>query len=203
MSASEDSQVYIWRCDDHRNSGKKGLVTTRSHEHFQCKDVSVAVPWPGVIKGDPPPVPINSKRHSKRTTPTQSNNGSPTREEANTTSKRNLPPIPKRKDMSEKTGTTTGTDEDPARVSRTDSELGDSFSSSSASIRYGESPSISSGSQSWSSSWSLFDGGSHGAQTIQPTTWGLVIVTAGLGGEIRAYQNFGLPIRIKGQTNLF
>ncbi|CAM8980955.1 unnamed protein product [Rhodiola kirilowii] len=201
VSASEDSQVYVWKCDDHRNSGKKGLVTTRSHEHFHCKDVSVAVPWPGVIKGDPPAVPLNSKRHSKRSTPTPSNNGSPTREEANVTNKRNLPPLPKRKDMTEKVATSL--EEDPAQVSRTDSELGDSFSSSSASIRYGESPSISSGSQSWSSSWSLFDGGSHGAQTIQPTTWGLVIVTAGLGGEIRAYQNFGLPIRIGRQTNLF
>uniref|UniRef100_A0A7N0ZY53 WD repeat-containing protein 44 n=1 Tax=Kalanchoe fedtschenkoi TaxID=63787 RepID=A0A7N0ZY53_KALFE len=204
VSASEDSQVYVWKCDEYRNSGKKGSVTTRSHEHFHCKDVSVAIPWPGCIKGDPPAVPLNSKRHSKRSTPTPSNNGSPTREEANAASKRNLlPPLPKRKDVMERAATCP--EEDPAQVSRTDSEIGvgDSFSSSSASLRYGDSPSMSSGSQSWSPSWSLFDGGSHGAQTIQPTAWGFVIVTAGLGGEIRAYQNFGLPVRIGRQTNLF
>jgi hypothetical protein len=33
--------------------------------------------------------------------------------------------------------------------------------------------------------------------------WGLVVVTATLGGEIRVYQNFGMPFRIKGQGNLF
>ncbi|CAD6270362.1 unnamed protein product [Miscanthus lutarioriparius] len=33
--------------------------------------------------------------------------------------------------------------------------------------------------------------------------WGLVVVTASLGGEIRVYQNFGMPFRIKGQGNLF
>ncbi|OEL27932.1 WD repeat-containing protein 44 [Dichanthelium oligosanthes] len=33
--------------------------------------------------------------------------------------------------------------------------------------------------------------------------WGLVVVTASLGGEIRVYQNFGMPFRIKGQANLF
>ncbi|KAL6905522.1 hypothetical protein ACP4OV_003123 [Aristida adscensionis] len=33
--------------------------------------------------------------------------------------------------------------------------------------------------------------------------WGLVVVTASLGGELRVYQNFGMPFRIKGQTNVF
>ncbi|TVU51147.1 hypothetical protein EJB05_02555, partial [Eragrostis curvula] len=33
--------------------------------------------------------------------------------------------------------------------------------------------------------------------------WGLVVVTASLGGEIRVYQNFGMPFRIRGQGNLF
>jgi hypothetical protein len=30
-----------------------------------------------------------------------------------------------------------------------------------------------------------------------------VVVTATLSGEIRVYQNFGMPFRIKGQGNLF
>uniref|UniRef100_A0A0D3HS18 Dynamin-type G domain-containing protein n=1 Tax=Oryza barthii TaxID=65489 RepID=A0A0D3HS18_9ORYZ len=33
--------------------------------------------------------------------------------------------------------------------------------------------------------------------------WGLVVVTASLQGEIRVYQNFGMPFRIRGQGNLF
>ncbi|PQQ06851.1 hypothetical protein Pyn_32978 [Prunus yedoensis var. nudiflora] len=38
----------------------------------KCKDVSVAIPWPGTIKGDPPPVPVqHSKRQSKRSTQQQ------------------------------------------------------------------------------------------------------------------------------------
>jgi hypothetical protein len=63
------------------------------------------------------------------------------------------------------------------------SGLGELFASSSSSIRYGDSPSISAAptpSSSWSSSWLWLDGGSHGNQTVQATAWGLVIVTATL-----------------------
>ncbi|KAG8091096.1 hypothetical protein GUJ93_ZPchr0011g27026 [Zizania palustris] len=33
--------------------------------------------------------------------------------------------------------------------------------------------------------------------------WGMVVVTASLAGEIRVYQNFGLPLGIRGQGNFF
>ncbi|KQJ89109.1 hypothetical protein BRADI_4g23520v3 [Brachypodium distachyon] len=33
--------------------------------------------------------------------------------------------------------------------------------------------------------------------------WGMVVVAASLGGEIRVYQNFGMPLGIRGQSNLF
>ncbi|KAK3031723.1 hypothetical protein RJ639_035309 [Escallonia herrerae] len=213
ISASEDSQVYIWKREGTRNAGtgKSKSVTTQSHEHFQCKDVSVAVPWPGSIKNEPPTVEVHSKRHSKRIVPQPPSTGSsPTREEnlVGTSGRRQLPPLPKKNSMLERA--TSCPAEDLSQVSRTDSGIGigESFSSASASIRYGDSPSItasgSSPSQSWSSSWSLFDGGnSHGGHTVQATAWGLVIVTAGLGGEIRAYQNFGLPFKVSRQTNLF
>lgn len=69
------------------------------------------------------------------------------------------------------------------------------------SSRFGESPSINTSSRL--SSWSWFDSGGHGPQTIQPTAWGMVIVTATVHGEIRSYQNFGLPRRIGRQTTLF
>lgn len=210
ICASEDSQVFVWKREELKNAGtgkSKGLITTRSHEHFQCKDVSVAVLWPGCIKGEPPPLPVQSKRNSKRSAP-PSTCGSPTPEDNFAASKRQLPPLPKKNNhpnMIEKASTYPEGELD--QVSRVESGIGESFSSASASIRYGDSPSISSsgpGSSSWSSSWSFFDGGnSNGIQTVHATAWGLVIVTAGVGGEIKAYQNFGLPLRIGRQTNLF
>lgn len=46
-------------------------------------------------------------------------------------------------------------------------------------------------------------GGGGGGKGDTGNAWGLVVVTASLGGEIRVYQNFGMPFRIKGQGNLF
>ncbi|KAA8518896.1 hypothetical protein F0562_016330 [Nyssa sinensis] len=214
VCASEDSQVYVWKREELRNMGtgkSKGLISTNSHEHFPCKDVSVAILWPGSNKIEPPTIELHSKRHSRRSLPQPlSATGSPTREDnlMGANSKRQLPPLPKKNSMLERASICP--EEDLDRVSRTDSDIGigESFVSGSSSIRYGDSPSISASgstsSQSWSSSWSWFEGGnSHGGHTIQATAWGLVIVTAGLGGEIRAYQNFGLPLKVGRQTNLF
>ncbi|CAL5389664.1 unnamed protein product [Camellia sinensis] len=214
VCASEDSQVYIWKREEQRNAGagKRKLVTTHSHEHFQCRDVSVAIPWPGSIKFEPPVVEVHSKRHSKHSTPCPPTaTGSPTQEDILSGSNgKRLPPLPKRNSLLERTGSCQ--DEELAQVPCTDSGFrnGESFSLGSSSVRYGYSPSISgsgsSPSQSWSSSWSLLEGsshGGHGSHAVQATAWGLVIVTAGLGGEIRAYQNFGLPVRVRRQTNLF
>lgn len=48
ISASEDSHVYMWRCnDDSEPNTKKGIVSiTNTHEHFHCEGVTVAVSWP-------------------------------------------------------------------------------------------------------------------------------------------------------------
>ncbi|XP_050382890.1 uncharacterized protein LOC126799687 [Argentina anserina] len=213
ICASEDSNVYVWKREEPRVSatGKKSTITTTSHEYFQCKDVSVAIPWPGTIKGDPPPpMPVHSsKRHSKRSSiQPVSGAASPTPEE----SKRLLPPLPKKNTnpstppptaVAERPSSPPTEDQDPSDISRTDSGIGESFNSSDpSSIRYSgdSSSSIFSGnaSSSWSSSWSsLF--GHESSQTTQ--AWGLVIVTATLEGEIRAYQNFGIPRRV--QSNIF
>lgn len=235
ICASEDSQVYVWKREEprHSNSGKKGLIATRGHEHFPCKDVSVAIAWPGMISGEPPLVQLNSKRHSKRGPLSQppSACSSPTRDEnsAVANNKKQLPPLPKKNNNNNavennninnnnNNNTSPPPDEEQqqqqqAQVTRSDSRTGESLSpspSASGSIRYGDSPSISSAainnpsSSSWSSSWSWFDvGNSHGHHAVPATAWGLVIVTAGLGGEIRAYQNFGLPRRIGRQTNFW
>uniref|UniRef100_A0ACD5YWT6 Uncharacterized protein n=1 Tax=Avena sativa TaxID=4498 RepID=A0ACD5YWT6_AVESA len=48
ISASEDSNVYIWRySDDSKPSRKKNIVSvTNTHERFHCERVTVAVAWP-------------------------------------------------------------------------------------------------------------------------------------------------------------
>ncbi|EFH57801.1 WD-40 repeat family protein [Arabidopsis lyrata subsp. lyrata] len=206
ICASEDSQVYLWKNDFQRT---RSTLTTQSHEHFHCKDVSAAVPWHGHVRGEPPPVQIHSKRHSKRiSTSSQPSStiGSPTREEtsaaAPTTSNRNkksgLPPMPKK--------AATKSQIQPEEEAGPELGSSESFRSSmngseQHSSRFGESPSINTSSRL--SSWSWFDSGGHGPQTIQPTAWGMVIVTATVHGEIRSYQNFGLPRRIGRQTTLF
>ncbi|KAL8114094.1 hypothetical protein AgCh_021101 [Apium graveolens] len=211
ISASEDSQVYVWKREESRNAGNgksKTIISIPSHEHFNSKEVSVAIPWPGSIKNEPPIVELHSKRHSRRTTPqSQSGNVSPTKEEVGPNSKAQLPPLPHKNNHSEKVTqsekVTSSPEEDQDQISRTESGIGESFSS--ASMR--DDPSAISNSSSslgsWSSSWSWFDVGNSHTQTVQATAWGLVIVTAGLGGEIRAYQNFGLPLKVGRQTYLF
>ncbi|KAK4767353.1 hypothetical protein SAY86_015103 [Trapa natans] len=212
VSASEDSNVYVWKHQEAHNGKSKSAVNIQSYESFQCKDVSMAIPWPGSIRAEPPRhMGTQSKRQSKRCSapPSPSRSvESPTREEnagASIASKRQLPPLPKKPNAVEKTATPPPEEETGAQLSRVDSgaEIGESFGSASA--RYGsDSPSISSAtnpsSSSWSSSWSWFDGGSSNG-AMQGTAWGMVIVTAGLGGEIRAYQNFGLPRKVG--PNLF
>ncbi|KAG4109615.1 hypothetical protein ERO13_1Z049512v2 [Gossypium hirsutum] len=48
VCASEDSYVYVWKHEaGSRPSRNKGVTVTQSYEHFHCKDVSVAIPWPG------------------------------------------------------------------------------------------------------------------------------------------------------------
>jgi hypothetical protein len=48
ISASEDSNVCIWRySDDSKPSRKKNIVSvTNTHERFHCERVTVAVAWP-------------------------------------------------------------------------------------------------------------------------------------------------------------
>ncbi|CAN7062282.1 unnamed protein product [Brassica rapa subsp. trilocularis] len=209
ICASEDSQVYMWKRDSHRTSsetGRRSSNTTQSHEHFECKNVSAAVPWHGHVRGEPPPVQMHSKRHSKRiSTSSQPSSAvsSPTREETSATTaapirhkKPGLPPIPKRitpqQQPEEEVGGEVGSSE----------SFGSSMNGSEQqSSRFGESPSINTSSRL--SSWSWFDSGGHGPQTIRPTAWGMVIVTATVNGEIRSYQNFGLPRRVGRQTTLF
>ncbi|KAK7395319.1 hypothetical protein VNO78_15870 [Psophocarpus tetragonolobus] len=241
LCASEDSQVYVWKHEEAHHSGKaRNVILNQYHEHFPCKDVSVAIPWSGTIRGDPPPISVqNPKKNPKRAMapqedtasganskrmlpplPKKSNNhaaesapGSPEQDPASISrvesgigdsfenSKRMLPPLPKKSNNQTVENDYTPIEEDLEAISRTDTGLGDSFASGSSSLRYGDPASISASATpsttSWSSNYSAND-----ASTVHPPAWGMVIVTAGFGGEIRCYQNFGLPRRMR-QTSLF
>ncbi|KAF6171787.1 hypothetical protein GIB67_007308 [Kingdonia uniflora] len=217
VCASEDSQVYIWKRDEIPNSsgGKsKGLITTRSHEHFQCRDVSIAIPWPGSIKCEQPSMLLQPQRNSKQSGPLPPHPSSSSTlslkealmnhnvnhpphppmplslEDGLMNHSTKLPPLPKNTSL---------TEEELANASRSESwiDASTSFVSASSSFKYGDSPSIStSANTSAAPSRRLFDGSNNrGNRCVSATAWGMIIVTAGLGGEIRTYQNFGLPHR--------
>ncbi|KAJ8755038.1 hypothetical protein K2173_016473 [Erythroxylum novogranatense] len=49
VAASADSYVYVWNHEaDSQPNRSKGVTVTHSYEHFHCQDVSVAIPWPGM-----------------------------------------------------------------------------------------------------------------------------------------------------------
>ncbi|GER57261.1 WD-repeat protein [Striga asiatica] len=190
VSASEDSQVYIWKVEESKTpaSGKRrpAKVTVMAHEHFPCKDVTTAVPWPGSSRNEPPTVEIRSKRHHSRRAPPQNDDDGG----GKGSSRRLLPPLPRKSNEEEEAG----------RSARIDPGIGvsESFGSeSSSSIGYGESES------SRSLGGGGGGGGAHGGQAVQATAWGMVIVAASVEGEIRVYQNFGLPVKVGRQANLF
>jgi len=240
ICASEDSQVYVWKHEEVHSTGKgRNVIANQAHEHFPCKDVSVAIPWPCSVKGDPPPslAAQNPKKNSKRPQddannkkmlpplPKKSNNqstestpGSPENDPAAISrtesgvgdsvgnSKRMMPPLPKKSNNQAGEGDYTPIEDELEAITRTENGLGDSLASASPSGRYGgDAASISAAATpsnaSWSSNYSSCDG-PNGASSMNPSAWGMVIVTAGFGGEIRCYQNFGLPRRMR-QNTLF
>lgn len=220
MSASEDNHVFIWEREEPKISGGSGggkgrtRIVSNGYEQFHCRDVSVAIPWPGSIKHDPPLVELRSKRHSKRShSPRSGGIGSSSiiREDQNNHSNNKreyLPPLPHHHMKKTMKRILSFPDQSSPRI---DPGIGtSSLSSSSSSMAYDDSPSrssnsqlviddeqrlVSSSSSSSSSLLSLFDGGG-GGHTVHANAWGLVIVTATLGGEIRVYQNFGLPFKV-------
>ncbi|KAI7754325.1 hypothetical protein M8C21_009067 [Ambrosia artemisiifolia] len=190
ISASEDSQVYIWRHEEAKGKHKYPIIT--SYEHFPCKEVSVTAPWPGSRKLEQPLVAMHSKKHSKRSTtilPTPVDGSSLIHDDIGHSkpSSTLLPPLPKRNNP------TLDSVEDQDDHAHGDPSVGscESFNSAiSSSGRFHEmtSPSPNSTSSRW--------GGNHDHKTVQATAWGLVIVTAGLGGEIKVFQNVGMPFKV-------
>ncbi|KAL0728733.1 hypothetical protein Bca4012_024826 [Brassica carinata] len=191
ICASEDSQVYVWKHEEPRLgiTGRKTIAMCTSYEAFPCKDVSVAIPWHGVVKGEPPPTHAHSKKNTKKTTQENAAGGK----------KSGLPPLPKKNNDNTADGATEEHQEDEPTTHTPKNETENN--NAGETLKPGDSPSTSLSSRI--SSWSWFDGsGSHGSHN-QPTAWGMVIVTSTIGGQIRAYQNFGLPRRVSRQGSLF
>lgn len=190
----------MWKVADskHQNGGKKNKITVQAYEHFQSKDVTAAIAWPGSTTDEPPSVEINSKRHAKLSATSLPNcsSNSPTPEEnaVGGSNRRNLPPLPKKNVSSE--GISNIEEDDVTHSPSTDPGIGASNSSRSLSASYRDSCPISASAapQSHSFNSRCLPSGGH---TIQATAWGMVIVTASLEGEIRVYQNFGLPRKVR------
>lgn len=182
VCASEDSHVYVWKHEgDSRPSRSKGVTITRSYEHFHCQDVSVAIPWPGMCDSwgfqDAFSGEQNHLLH----------------DQLDGVSPANHPPTPVEEiNGNENSPLASGCSNSPLRgtiSSATNSYFFDRISATwpeekLVSATKNRSPRVSVD----------YSNGVNGSRSA----WGMVIVTAGLRGEIRTFQNFGLPVRIWG-----
>ncbi|KAG5120247.1 hypothetical protein JHK82_034667 [Glycine max] len=179
VAASEDSHVFIWKNEaDCRPNRSKGVTVTRSYEHFHCKDVSVAIPWPGMgdewdmqdtFSGEQPEIDNH----------------------ADEVSSANHPPTPVEENfVTEGSRSASGYSNSPRHAtiaSATNSYFFDRISATWPE----EKLLLATRTQSPRVSMDFSNGVSK-----KMSAWGMVIVTAGLRGEIRTFQNFGLPLRI-------
>ncbi|CAL0310141.1 unnamed protein product [Lupinus luteus] len=177
VSASEDSHVYIWKNEaDCRPNRSKGVTVTHSYEHFHCKDVSVAIPWPGT--GDV--WDVHATFLGEQTELDHN---------ADETSSENHPPTPVEENIDTEGSQSASGYNSPRHgtiASATNSYLFDKISTWPEEKLLAErnrgSPGV---------SVDFPNGASQNMSAL-----GMVIVTAGLQGEIRTFQNFGLPLRI-------
>ncbi|XP_076923800.1 uncharacterized protein LOC143586046 [Bidens hawaiensis] len=166
VCASEVSQVYVWKHKDGMRANRnKGVTVTHSYEHFNCQDVTVAIPWPG------------------KTDTCCSFQDEPDRlsgDHFDDVSAVNHPPTPEQDQINSS----------PFHGIVSSASNGYFFNRFSA---------------TWPEEKLVLNKKSPGQQTSAEFTngsspsklgWGMVIVTTGLHGEIRVFQNFGLPVRL-------
>ncbi|KAK1283832.1 hypothetical protein QJS10_CPB21g00570 [Acorus calamus] len=178
ICASEDSHVYVWRYDrDSRPNRSRDTVTvTQSYEHFHCQNVSVAIPWPGLSASD-----------SKGTDEGQRNGTNPQ--------------FPGRKSTGlERPYRYMNGTNGSAHHKRTSSVNGINLSTF-----HKRTPSLNSNpfsdrvSATWPEEKLVASANRRTPQSggeLSRPAWGMVVLTAGLSGEIKVFQNFGLPVRI-------
>ncbi|GMJ05222.1 hypothetical protein like AT3G15470 [Hibiscus trionum] len=179
VSASEDSYVYVWKQEaESRPSRNKGVTVTCSYEHFHCKDVSVAVPWPGMAD-------TWGLRDSHL------NDQNSFDDHINEASTANHPPTPV-EEYSGNEGSLSASGCTNSPLHGTISSATNSYFFDRISATWPEEKlHLATRTKSPKISVDFSPG-------VNPniSAWGMVIVTAGLRGEIRTFQNFGLPVRI-------
>ncbi|KAF8660438.1 hypothetical protein HU200_058023 [Digitaria exilis] len=173
VCASEDSHVYVWRHENssHPSRSRSTVDVTNSYEHFHCHGVTVAITWPGSeARGS---FGSRSSRHSDSDGAVSSGRDIPVEN-----TEHNSDPV----ENSESPGC-------EGVGSRSSGKLpGDGASTSWPDEKL---PSAKSSPGHCSSDLCI------GAMDVQRrSAWGLVIVTAGRGGEIRVFQNFGFPVQV-------
>lgn len=176
ISASDDSSVYIWKHEgESRPNGNKGVTVTQSYEHFHCQDVSVAIPWPGI-----------ADTWGFQDTCSGGQNGY-----FDEVSTDNHPPTPVEEETNIK-------ESSPLGSRGSGSPLNGIISNATNNCLFD-------GIVTWPEEKLLSACKNRSPRVsvdfsnglIQNrSAWGMVIVTAGLGGEVRTFQNFGLPVRI-------
>ncbi|KAJ6332923.1 hypothetical protein OIU77_008887 [Salix suchowensis] len=178
VSASEDSYVYVWKHEaDSRLSRSKGVTITRSYEHFLCQDVSVAIPWPGM--GD---------TWGLQDTLSGEQNGLDNH--LDEVSVVNHPPTPVEEASNEGSQSLSGCTNSPMNGIISSATNGYFFDRISATWPE-ERLELATRTRSTHAGVDIINGLSQNV-----SAYGMVIVTAGRRGEIRTFQNFGLPIRI-------
>ncbi|KAL6868221.1 hypothetical protein ACP4OV_015066 [Aristida adscensionis] len=192
VCASEDSHVYLWRRGGPPGSGAgagggasgaaaggggvsvgigvraKTWLTSRSYEYFFCRDVSAAVPWPGS--------PSSSRARSAPSSGCGGGGDTPSRSGrsdggATSTSSSSSAGAAAKKPGAPRGHGDAGVPWRPKSgpMTFTGGHLPPDMSKRDTSARW--------------------HGGAGGGNA-----WGMVVVTASRGGEIRVYQNFGLPL---------
>ncbi|KAL4271216.1 hypothetical protein GQ457_13G003330 [Hibiscus cannabinus] len=179
VSASEDSYVYVWKQEAESWPNRNKVVTvTCSYEHFHCKDVSVAIPWPGM--GD-----------TWGLGDSQLNDQNSFDDPIDEVSTANHPPTPVEE--------YSGNEGSLSASGCTNSPLHGTISSATNSYFFDRI------SATWPEEKLVLATRARSPKIsvdfspgVNPniSAWGMVIVAAGLQGEIRTFQNFGLPVRI-------
>ncbi|CAH1418597.1 unnamed protein product [Lactuca virosa] len=172
ICASEDSQVFIWKHEKPKSSGGAKSKYVTTTSYEHFPCTEVTVVVPW--SGSSKLQRLDNEPQSTRHS--KRSGPDPQKSEDNVQAKKSsqLPPVPKN---STEKGSNSNVD-NSEQPSRNESSIGVSDSGDTS---------------------SRLDGGNN--STAQSTAWGLVIVTAGVGGEIKVYQNVGLPVKVG--TNLF
>ncbi|GAB2215671.1 hypothetical protein Droror1_Dr00020066 [Drosera rotundifolia] len=176
VCASEDSHVYVWNHeDDSQPSRSKSVTVSSSYEHFHCPDVYVAIPWPG-----------SGNAFRPQDTYTRQTGTWRHRDELSI------------KHLTMHVEEFSGTEHPKSISENSESPFRETTSSDTNSYFHGRvatwpEEKLLSAIKNRSPQASLdFSNGID----QNSSAWGMVIVTAGLRGRIRTFQNFGLPVRL-------